>query len=117
MISRIWHGWTTLEQADRYEKLLKTEIFPDIAAKNIPGYQGIQLLRRRHDNEVEFITIMQFESLENVKRFVGEDYTKSYVPEKAREVLLRHDKRSQHYEVRENIRYGKGSDRLTRKRG
>jgi heme-degrading monooxygenase HmoA len=105
MISRIWHGWTTKENADEYEDLLKTEVFPTIASKNVSGYRGIQLLRRQLNNEVEFITIMQFNSLEAVKRFAGEDYEKSYVPDKARQVLSRHDDRSQHYEIRENITY------------
>ena len=105
MISRIWHGWTTLENADIYENLLKTKIFPTIASKNISGYRGIQLLRRPLSDEVEFITIMQFDSLEAVKKFVGEDYEKSYVPDKARNVLSRHDERSQHYEIKESITY------------
>lgn len=105
MIARIWHGWTTLENADVYENLLKTEIFPGIAAKNVAGYRGIQLLRRQLRNEVEFITIMQFDSLDAVKQFVGEDYEKSYVPDKAKAVLLRHDEKSQHYAIKESITY------------
>lgn len=105
MISRIWHGWTTPENADTYEKLLKAEIFPAIASKNVSGYRGIQLLRRPLDNEVEFVTIMQFDSLEAVKQFAGEDYEISYVPAKARKALSRHDTRSQHYEIRERISY------------
>jgi antibiotic biosynthesis monooxygenase (ABM) superfamily enzyme len=105
MISRIWHGWTKIEHADIYEKLLTTEIFPAIASKNVSGYRGIQLLRRPSGMEVEFITIMPFDSLEAVKQFAGEDYEKSYVPDKARQVLSRHDQRSQHYEIRDRIRY------------
>ncbi len=105
MILRIWHGWTAPENADIYENLLKTEIFPGIEAKNIPGYQSIQLLRRNAGNEVEFITMMGFDSLQAVKDFVGEDYEKAYVPEKARAVLSRFDERSQHYEVRETLDY------------
>lgn len=105
MIKRIWHGWTKHENADKYENLLKNEIFPGIEAKNIPGYSNIQLLRRAHKSEVEFITIMDFESWESVKAFVGEDPAKSYVPESARKVLSRYDENSQHYEVRENRSY------------
>lgn len=105
MIERIWHGWTVPENADAYENLLKTEIFPGIAAKNVPGYRGIRLLRRQFDQEVEFVTIMRFDSLDDVVRFAGEDYEKSYVPLKAREVLARFDERSRHYEVREQLKY------------
>ena len=105
MVGRIWHGWTTPENADVYEKLLKTEIFPGIAAKKVEGYRGIQLFRRASEDEVEFITIMWFESWEDVKEFAGEDYEHAYVPSKAREVLERFDDRSQHYEIRERIDY------------
>lgn len=105
MVGRIWHGWTTPENADIYENLLKTEIFPVIALKNVSGYRGIQLFRRPLDSEVEFITIMWFESWDSVRKFAGEDYEKAYVPPEARHVLSRFDDRSQHYEIRERITY------------
>jgi heme-degrading monooxygenase HmoA len=105
VIGRIWHGWTKPENADRYERLLKEEIFPGIADKKVPGYKGIQLLRSPLDEEVEFVTIMWFDSWEAVKRFAGENYERAYVPQKAREVLARFDERSQHYEIRERLDY------------
>ncbi len=102
MIARIWHGWTQPENADAYEKLLKEEIFMGIAGRKIPGYRGIRLLRRTLDGgEVEFVTIMWFDSLQAVKQFAGEDYEAAVVPPKARKLLARFDQRSQHYEVRE----------------
>lgn len=102
MISRIWHGWTSHENADIYENLLKEEIFVWIESKNIAGYQGIQLLRREHADEVEFVTIMWFDDIESVKQFAGEDYESAVVPEKAQKVLSRYDAKSAHYEVRKN---------------
>jgi len=99
MISRIWHGWTTAENADSYESLLKTEIFVGIQGRNIAGYRGIQLLRRDLGAEVEFITEMWFDSLDAVRVFAGEDYEVAVVPPKARLLLARFDARSQHYEV------------------
>ena len=105
MTSRVWYGWTTIENADIYENLLKTDIFPAIASKNVSAYRGIQLLRRQAGNEAPFITIMQFDFLDDVKQFAGEDYEKSYVPDQARKVLSRHDERSRHYEIKESIRY------------
>jgi len=100
MISRIWHGWTTLGNAEAYESLLREEIFAGIRGRNIQGFRSIQLLRRQVEDEVEFITIMQFDSLESVRAFAGEDHEKAVVPPKARAVLSRFDARSQHYEVR-----------------
>ena len=99
MISRIWHGYTTFENADTYEKLLAEEIFIGIKDRNINGYRGIQLLRRQLENETEFITIMWFDSLNAVAEFAGIDYENAVVPEKAQRVLSRFDKKSQHYDV------------------
>jgi heme-degrading monooxygenase HmoA len=106
MIGRIWHGWTTQGNADAYERLLRDEIFPGIAAKGVTGYRQIQLLRRElPSDEVEFMTFMLFDSWDAVREFAGEDYELAYVPAKARAVLARFDARSQHYEIRESLTY------------
>ncbi len=103
MISRIWHGYTTRENAEAYEHLLKEEIFTGIRDRHIPGFQEIQLFRRNLEEEVEFITVMWFDTLDTVRLFAGEDYALAVVPPKARLVLKRFDGRSQHYEVRERL--------------
>ena len=108
MVGRIWRGWTKPENADEYEALLKAEIFPEIASKEVPGYRGIQIFREPADEgneEVEFVTIMWFDSWEAVRRFAGEDYERAYVPPSAREVLKRFDERSRHYEIKERLYY------------
>jgi hypothetical protein len=101
MISRIWHGFTTPANADPYENLLKEEIFTGIRGRKIPGFREIQLFRRDLGTEVEFITVMWFDSLDAVRTFAGQDYEACVVPPKARAILSRFDRRSQHYEVRE----------------
>ena len=100
MISRIWHGWTTPQNADKYETLLKEEIFAGIQNRHIRGFKDIQLLRREINGEVEFITIMRFNSLDSVLEFAGQDYERAVVPEMARAILSHFDERSQHYEIR-----------------
>jgi hypothetical protein len=104
MISRIWHGWTTWENADAYEALLLGEIFSGIEARAMVGYQGIQLLRHDSGPEVEFVTVMWFENMEAVVGFAGEDYEAAVVPTAAQTLLARFDSRSQHYEVRADRR-------------
>ncbi len=100
-IKRIWHGWTSPENAEAYERLLNDEVFPGIEARNIPGYRGIELLRQDLGDEVAFITIMTFDSIQNVIDFQGEDYRRCYVPATAQKILKRWDRLSQHYEVKE----------------
>jgi heme-degrading monooxygenase HmoA len=108
MISRIWRGWTTRQNADAYELLLKAEIFTGIIDRGISGFQGIDLLRRDVAEGVEFVTIMWFDSLLAVRTFAGEDYERAVVPSAARQLLLRFDERSAHYEVRERRGPGNG---------
>lgn len=103
MIGRIWHGYTTHENADTYENLLKEEIFIGIRNRHISGFEEIQLFRRDFGSEAEFITIMWFDSIESVRAFAGEDYEVAVVPPKARALLSHFDERSQHYEVREKL--------------
>jgi antibiotic biosynthesis monooxygenase (ABM) superfamily enzyme len=99
MIVRLWFGWTTPGNADLYEGLLRSEIFPGILARKVPGFRSIELLRRDAGDEVEFATIMRFDSIEAVKAFSGEDYEAAVVPPKARAVLKRFDARSRHFDA------------------
>ena len=98
-IKRVWHGWTTKGDAECYQKILLETVIPGIEAKKMPGYLGIEVLREEQEEEVEFVTMMTFETLEQIKAFQGEDYTKSYVPQAAQKVLKRWDQTSTHYET------------------
>ena len=100
MISRVWHGWTTPASATAYEALLKSEIFTGIEGRPIASYRGIHLFRRNLGKEVEFVTVMWFDSIDAVRVFAGDDYEVAVVPPKARVLLSRFDARSQHYEVK-----------------
>jgi hypothetical protein len=100
MILRLWRGWTTPENANRYEELIRTRIFPGILARTIVGLEGLELLRRPIEAEVEFMTLMRFASWEAVKAFAGPDWEVSVVPPAARNVLARFDEKATHYEQR-----------------
>jgi heme-degrading monooxygenase HmoA len=96
-------AWTSPSTADAYEALLKSEVFVGIRDLQIPGFRGIQLFRRDLGTEVEFVTVMWFDSLDAVRAFAGEDYEVAVVPPKARTLLARFDGRSQHYEVQAEL--------------
>ena len=98
-ICRLWRGWTSPEDAAAYERIVRQEVIPAIEARRIDGFRHIDLMRRELGGEVEFQTLMWFDSLEAIKAFMGEDYAVSHVPEAARAVLLRFDERAAHYEV------------------
>jgi heme-degrading monooxygenase HmoA len=97
VILRYWRGWTTPDNAEAYEKIVSEQVLPGIAARRLDGYHGAYLLRRDLDQEVEFATVMIFDSLDHVRAFAGDDYETAYVPPAARAVLARFDERSAHY--------------------
>jgi heme-degrading monooxygenase HmoA len=97
MISRVWHGWTKRENADAYERMLRTTILPGIY--RVEGYQGADLLRRDAGDEVEFVTITRFDSMDAVRAFAGADYEVAVIHPGAQNLLSRYDERSTHYET------------------
>lgn len=112
MISRVWHGWTTRANADAYQKLLREEILPGI--HRVRGFKGAQVLRREKTpllakparsgapdgpEEIEFVVLTQFESIDDVKEFAGEDYEVAVIEPAARKLLARFDARTMLYET------------------
>ena len=99
-VCRIWRGWTDPDRADAYQEIVWRNVIPEmIEARAIPGFRHIDLMRRDLSDEVEFATIMWFDSIDAVRAFVGEDYEVSHVPPAARAVLKRFDERAAHYQV------------------
>lgn len=98
MIGRVWYGWTTRGNAPAYEALLCARVLPAIAARGIPGYRGAHVLKREGGEEVEFVTLLWFDSMDAIRTFAGPDHEIAVVPEDARRLLSRFDARSRHYE-------------------
>lgn len=99
MLCRLWRGWTTQENAEAYQRIVHTLVIPGIEARRIPGFRQIDLMKRDLGDEVEFQTLMWFDSLDAIKAFAGEDHAVSHVPPQAQAVLKRFDERAVHYEV------------------
>jgi heme-degrading monooxygenase HmoA len=101
MIARLWHGYTTPEHADSYEALLKPELLPGISTKK--GFRGSHLLKRRVGDEVEFITILFWDTLDDLKAVTGADYETAVIPQERRQFLSRYDAKAVHYEVAASV--------------
>jgi antibiotic biosynthesis monooxygenase (ABM) superfamily enzyme len=96
MITRLWRGWTSREDADAYEQFLLTELFPSMRA--IPGFRGAEVLRRPDGDEVAFVTLTRFDSLDAIRAFAGTDYEVPVLEPQALAVLSRHDERALHFD-------------------
>ena len=97
MIARIWHGYTKPEHAEAYEKMLKPELLPGLS--KVKGFKGSYLLKKASEAEVEFVTIMLWESIDDIRSVGGPNYEIAIVPENRRELLTRFDERATHYEI------------------
>jgi heme-degrading monooxygenase HmoA len=98
MIARHWRGWTKRSDAEKYERLLKDTVLPQL--KQIPGYQGGYVLRHDGEEESEFVVINLFDSLDAVRAFAGEHYNVPVFEPEARLLLSRIETTAMHYDVR-----------------
>ena len=98
MIARHWRGWTEVHNANAYEALLKAKVLP--ALKQLSGYRGGYILRSDGADEVEFVVVNLFESIESVRLFAGDDYSIPVFEPEARLLLSRVEPIARHYEVR-----------------
>jgi len=100
MIARHWRGWTEVQNADAYETLLTDKVLP--ALKNVEGWRGGYVLRYDGPQEVEFVVMNLFDSIEAVQGFAGPDYTIPVFDPEAKDLLSKFDPVAMHYEVRAN---------------
>jgi heme-degrading monooxygenase HmoA len=97
MIARVWHGYAKHEHADAYEAMLKPELLPGLS--KVKGFKGSYLMRRNAGNEVEFVTVILWDSIDSIRAVAGPDYETAVVPEERRKYLVRYDAKAAHFEV------------------
>ena len=97
MVARVWYGYTTPENADAYEAMLKPELLPGLNQK--PGFRGSFIFRRPHGDEVEFVTIILWTSIDDIRAIAGDDYETAVVPEERKKVLKRWNEKAAHYDM------------------
>ncbi|MFX0558542.1 antibiotic biosynthesis monooxygenase [Maribacter sp. CXY002] len=102
-IIRTWKGWTTLENAYIYKDMLINEVFPTVKKNGVIGLEKVSISTKTKIDEVEFFLTLQFESLDAVKSFAGDNFEQAYIPENAKRVLKRYDKKAEHYELKEEL--------------
>ena len=97
MITRLWRGWTTAEKAQAYADFLFGSLFPSMRA--IDGFLDADVLRRRDGDEVAFVTLTRFDSLDAIRAFAGDDYEVPVLEPEALALLSRYEERAAHFET------------------
>jgi antibiotic biosynthesis monooxygenase (ABM) superfamily enzyme len=97
-ITRMWRGWTSQMAADDYERFLLDQLFPSM--RGIPGFLGAEVLRRRDEgDEVAFVTLTRFRSIDDIRAFAGDPIDVPVIEPRAAELLAHFDERALHFET------------------
>lgn len=102
-IIRTWKGWTSLKNAPTYENMLVEEVFPEVQKKGVHGLEKVSISTMEKNDEMEFFIVLQFDSLDAVKMFAGEDYENAYIPDYAKQLLSRYDNTAQHFTLKKEL--------------
>lgn len=100
MICRMWKGFTTPANAPAYERYLREELFPRLQATIADkGYLGFHILRRDVGEEIEFMTLVWFTSLEAIKAFSGEGFERAVLTDTAKSLVAHWEEFATHHEL------------------
>jgi heme-degrading monooxygenase HmoA len=97
MVVRAWRGYGAVTEGEAYPRHLLESVQPKL--EQLPGFQGLYLLRRRGPEEIEFLVLTLWESMDAIRAFAGERPELAVIEPEARTALLRFDSTVQHYEV------------------
>jgi heme-degrading monooxygenase HmoA len=97
MIARIWRATATPEKAATYHRHFATKVVRHL--ETIAGYQGASLLRRETDDDVEFLAVTLWDSVDGIRAFAGPDPARAVVDPEAQALLTKFDLIVHNYEV------------------
>jgi antibiotic biosynthesis monooxygenase (ABM) superfamily enzyme len=97
MITRLWRGWTAIDDADAYEQFLLAELFPSM--RDISGFRGADVLRRVEHDEVAFVTLTRFDCVEAIRAFAGDEYETPVIEPQALALLSRYEQKALHFDT------------------
>lgn len=83
--------------ADAYEQFVTNRVFASLPA--IDGHRGAYLLRRPVGDEVEFVAVTLWESLDAIREFAGAEIDHAVVGPEARALLSSFDDFVRHFEL------------------
>lgn len=93
----MWRGWTRPAAANDYERFLLEELFPSM--QGIAGFLGAEVLRRNDGDEVAFVTLTRFRSMDDIRAFAGDHVDVPVIEPKAAQLLARFDHYAVHYQT------------------
>jgi len=97
MIARTWHGRVISTNADAYYAFLRRTGLSDYAAT--PGNRGVLVFRRTEGDVTHFVLTTLWDSVDAIRRFAGDDYTRARYYTDDDGFLLEKESHVVHYDV------------------
>jgi heme-degrading monooxygenase HmoA len=97
----MWRGFAIRERADDYVKHLERSIVPEL--QQIDGFRGVYLLRRNSSDDVEFVVLTLWESMDTICKFAGDNPEVAVVAPAARALFREYDAKVKHFEIALNL--------------
>jgi heme-degrading monooxygenase HmoA len=97
MIARMWRGSAKRERADDYVKHLQQSVVPEL--RQIDGFRGVYLLRQTSPGDVEFVVLTLWESMDDIRKFAGENPEVAVVDPAARGLFREYDAKVKLFEI------------------
>jgi heme-degrading monooxygenase HmoA len=101
MIIRAWRGRASRSRSDAYPRHFCEAVVP--ALRDVPGFLGAELSRRAEGDEVEFLVLTRWQSMDALRAFAGPAVDKAVVEPGAVAALDDFDGTVRHYEVLEDL--------------
>jgi len=102
MIIRAWCGRASASRAEAYPKHFREKVVPEL--RHLPGFLGADLGQRQLGDQLEFLVLTRWQSMDAISAFAGADVENAVVEPAAVAALIEFDASVRHYEVVEDVR-------------
>jgi heme-degrading monooxygenase HmoA len=101
MFIREWRGRAKQSQATRYPEYFRKEVVAQL--RSAPGFQGGYLSQREVGDQVEFLVLTRWKTMEAIREFTGSVAEHAVIDPGAMATLVAYDQTVRHYEVLEDL--------------
>jgi heme-degrading monooxygenase HmoA len=101
MFIREWRGRAKQAEAAKYPEYFRKEVIRQL--RQAPGFQGVNLSRREDGDQVEFLVLTRWTSMDAIREFTGSVAEHAVLDPSAMATLVAYDHSVRHYEVLEDL--------------
>lgn len=97
MISRHWIGVVKKEMVSQYLAHLEKTVIPNLIKSD--GVKNAYYLKREVDQGIEFLIVTEWDSVDSIKKFAGDNFDTAVVDPYAKSMMVTFDKKVRHYTI------------------